>query len=301
MKPKGSADCFSERKARTDGGVFDKAELVERLHQAPPAPLQAKELHRGRWLLRTLREQVKEWQDFTLSGIWYALKRAGVRWRPAVAQQWSPDPEYTQKLAHLLACLQQAGQATEDILLIFMDEAGFNRWPEPAKTWAEVSPTPPPQAEHGGHDNNTQWRLIAGLNAFTAQVTYLSNYIVGRRQVIAWYGQLDATYPKAKKLYVAQDNWSIHTHPDVLEALKQFPRIEPLWLPTYSHWLNPMEKLWRWLKVDLLKMHRLAQDWHELRHQVELFLAQFAQGSQQLLRYVGLLGDGKLAQALRGQ
>jgi hypothetical protein len=47
-------------------------------------------------------------------------------------------------------------------------------------------------------------------------------------------------------------------------------------------------------------MHRLAADWKELRRRVNAFLEQFAIGSTQLLRYVGLLGDGKLAQAARG-
>jgi transposase len=70
-------------------------------------------------------------------------------------------------------------------------------------------------------------------------------------------------------------------------------------LPTYAPWLNPIEKLWRWLRQDVLKRHRLAGDWPSLRGRVNQFLGQFATGSQDLLRYVGLLGKGKLAQALQ--
>ena len=95
-------------------------------------------------------------------------------------------------------------------------------------------------------------------------------------------------------MYVIQDNWSIHSHPDVLATLETLPRLEPVWLPTYAPWLNPIEKLWRWLK-----QHRLAADWPALRQRVTAFLAQFAAGSDALLQYVGLLGDGKLAQACR--
>jgi hypothetical protein len=76
------------------------------------------------------------------------------------------------------------------------------------------------------------------------------------------------------------------------------PRIEPVWLPTYAPWLNPIEKLWRWLRQDVLKMHRLAAHWSELRKRVNTFLDQFAEGSADLLRYVGLSGDGKLASAI---
>ena len=76
------------------------------------------------------------------------------------------------------------------------------------------------------------------------------------------------------------------------------PLGEPIWLPTYAPWLNPIEKLWRWLKETIIKMHRLASDWPALHQRVNDFLQQFVRGSRTLLRYVGLLGEGQLAQAL---
>ena len=61
----------------------------------------------------------------------------------------------------------------------------------------------------------------------------------------------------------------------------------------------PVEKLWRHKREQVLKLHRLAGDWQALRERVNAFLDQFAQGAELLLHYVGLLGQGKLAQALR--
>ena len=75
--------------------------------------------------------------------------------------------------------------------------------------------------------------------------------------------------------------------------------IKPVWLPTYSPWLNPIEKLWRWLKQDILELHRHAGDWLHLRATVNASLDQFAGASDILLHYVGLTGDGNLAKALR--
>jgi transposase len=66
-------------------------------------------------------------------------------------------------------------------------------------------------------------------------------------------------------------------------------RLTPLFLPTYASWLNPIEKLWRWLKQDVLHLHRLAHDLMKLRQRVLDFLDQFTSGSQPLLHYVGLL------------
>ncbi len=126
----------------------------------------------------------------------------------------------------------------------------------------------------------------------------MDNYIIGRAKVIEMYERIAKTYSRAKTIYVVQDNWSIHTHPDVLTAVGAYPQIKPIWLPTYAPWLNPIEKLWRWLKETILKMHRLANDWPALHQRVTDFLEQFARGSKQLLRYVGLLGNGQLAQSL---
>jgi hypothetical protein len=131
-------------------------------------------------------------------------------------------------------------------------------------------------------------------------VNYLDAYIVGRAKVTEFYGQLVEAYPQARRLYVIQDNWSIHTHPDVLGALAAWPQVEPVWLPTYAPWLNPIEKLWRWLRQDVLKMHRLAEIWVAVRGRVHQFLEQFAHGSQRLLEYVGLLGRGRIARMIHG-
>jgi transposase len=53
--------------------------------------------------------------------------------------------------------------------------------------------------------------------------------------------------------------------------------------------LNPIEKLWRWLKQDVLHLHRLSSTWQALKQLVAEFLDQFDQGSNDLLSYVGLL------------
>ena len=183
--------------------------------------------------------------------------------------------------------------------MVFLDQMGYGRWPDAAATWTQEAPAPRRVAERLG-SNERKWRLIGALNARSGQVTSLDNYIVGRKQVIRFLRLLDATYPDARRIYVVLDNWSIHRHPDVQEALESLPRLELVWLPTYAPWLNPIEKLWRWLRQEVLYLHRQADEWDALQQRVHRFLEQFVTGSQDLLRYVGLLGEGLLAQARCG-
>jgi DDE superfamily endonuclease len=252
----------------------------------------------SRWTLRGIRATFQAVEHYTLSGVWRWLRRrVGVKLRSGRVQQFSPDPQYRTKVAKLKRCLRKVARNPQKATLVFMDEMGYSVWPEPARSWGQPAPVKPPQAQRQ-KSNNGLWRIIGAVNAVTGKVTYRDDYIVGRKKVIQLYGSLAKTYPHAQTIYVVQDNWSIHTHPDVLTALNDYPQIQPIWLPTYAPWLNPIEKLWRWLKESVLKMHRLAHDWPQLRQRVNDFIDQFARPSRTLLRYIGLLGNGQLANAL---
>jgi len=269
------------------------AEAQRELGLAPPTPPPSC------WSLRTVRASVAALADYSLSGVWRLLQRLGMHRRPLRDHLYSPDPDYCAKVAHLERCLRVAVRDPQEVVLLFLDEMGYYRWPEGAADWMLAAPDVAPRSLHKAGPTNRQQRLIGALNACTGQVDYLDNYLVGRQQVGAFYRRLDSVYPAARCIYVVQDNWSIHHHDDVTATLRQLPRIEPVWLPTYAPWLNPIEKLWHWLRRDVLKGHQLADDWPQLRQQVNAFLDQFAHGSSALLRYVGLVGDGHLAYVLQ--
>lgn len=276
----------------------------ERLHQPPGAEahvalgLAETSPPPSRWSLRTLRAAVAALADYSLSGVWRLLHRLPVQRRPLRDHLYSPDPDYGAKVAHLERCLREAVRSPQEVVLLFLDEMGYYRWPARTYDWMQAGPGVAAARLHKAGPTNRQQRLIGALNALSGQVDYLDNYLVGREQISAFYRRLDQRYPLARRIYVVQDNWSIHHHNDVLATLGQLPRLEPVWLPTYSPWLNPIEKLWRWLRRDVLKGHRFADDWSYLRQQVNAFLNQFAHGSPALLRYVGLVGDGHLAYVL---
>jgi len=302
-RPKASPDCWPTCTAAPVAGTgFNrKQELQERLRQGPgeadrhPEAAEADDPAPNRWTLPTIRATFDWLADYTLSGVWRLLQRCGLRLRSARVQQYSPDPEYAAKVADLELCLWEARRYPEEVVAVFIDEMGYTRWPDPAPDWAGTAPVADRQKA-----NNGLWRLIGGLNALTGRVSHLDNYIVGRAKVIEFYEQLVADYPGVRRLYVIQDNWSIHRNPEVLQALAAWPQVEPVWLPTYAPWLNPIEKLWRWLRQDVLKLHRLAGDWKALRQRVRTFLDQFKDGSQRLLEYVGLLGNGQVARMIHG-
>jgi hypothetical protein len=84
-------------------------------------------------------------------------------------------------------------------------------------------------------------------------------------------------------------NWPADPSPPALRRWGdlQLP-IQRVGLPTYASWLNPIEQRWRKLRQELTHLHSFADDLLALRAQIDRFLAHFAHGSTDLLRYVGL-------------
>jgi len=226
-KPKGGLDLRGMPTAAIIGADFEQDEqrtreqaVEQRLHQ-PPAEEARQEVGwapgspaLARWTLRTVRASVQAVADYSLSGLWRLLQRAGVRLRRVADQLYSPDPEYTHKVARLEHCLREAARQPEEVVVVFLDEMGYTRWPEPAPDWMLAAPHPPRQVHKAGPTNRQQ-RIIGALNALSGQVDYLDNYRVGREQVSAFYRQLDQVYAGVRRVYVVQDNWSIHHHGDV--------------------------------------------------------------------------------------
>ncbi len=301
------AGGFAELSAHAAGGYrgvrveSHRSEIVERLQQPPersPDPPSVAALAPApcRWSLNVVRAHFDWLADYTLSGVWRVLQKLDMQWKHGYVRQWSPDPEYADKLAYLEKCLKQVAKDPTRFALLFLDEMGYHRWPSAARDWIARS-AGAPLAEHGAV-NNQQWRVIAALNAYSGRVSYLQNYIVGRQQVITFHEQLHERYRRFEQVFVVEDNWNVHTHPDVHAAVAGLPRLERVWLPTYASWLNPIEKLWRWTRQRILHHHDMSDRWPELRQRVAAFFDQFADGSRALLRYVGLLGKGRFAKIL---
>jgi DDE superfamily endonuclease len=263
----------------------------------------------SRWTLDTIRRACFFISQYTRAGIWRVLHALGVHWKHARDHVHSPDPEYLAKQAYVARCGEQVQAAGGRAVLLYQDEFTYYRQPTLASGWAARGSTHP-LAERS-YRPNTLTRLAGALNAATGQATVVQGTRLGVGPLVRFYEQLCATYP-GQQLYLVQDNWPVHFHPDVRAALEpqEWPFAwvyPPSWpteasprarrlelpiqlvpLPTYASNTNPIEKLWRWLKQAVLHLHRWADDLAELRRQVLAFFEPFAAGSADLLRYVGL-------------
>jgi transposase len=260
------------------------------------------------------------------AGLSQLLKRLRISYKRGRSYVHSPDPHYQQKMDMIAQCLLKAWYAPEEYALLYQDEFTIYRQPTLDRDYEEMGKFQP--LARRSHRSNTEFRGIGALNAITGQVTYHQASKANIRQLTVFYDMMVEDCPKLKTIYMVQDNWPVHFHPDLLIHLQpqhfQFPvhvpgnwpdepspkakriaekrkakrgakheklPIKILQLPTYASWANPIEKLWRWVRQSVLHLHRLSDDWDELKQHIRDFILAFRKGSNELLRYVGLLPD----------
>lgn len=138
------------------------------------------------------------------------------------------------------------------------------------------------------HSANTLMRVVGLLNAMSGRVTTWDCSRVTADRLARYFRQIGELYPDARKIYLVMDNWPVHFHPKVTEALKADSRIQVIALPTYSPWLNNIEKLWRWVKQHVTHAHPWCDDFLTFKSQVRDEFERIADGSPELRRYCGL-------------
>jgi transposase len=271
-----------------------------------------------RWTLDAIK-QVCDWlRSISIPGLSQLLERLEISWKRAREHIHSPDPDYQGKLAYVKDVAEQVRKSAGRVALVYLDELTFYRQPTLANAWEE-------RGHHQvlaerSYRSNTPTRLVGTLDLLDGRVLYRRRWRITVAELVGFYQDLSRRYAGTQRIYAVQDNWPVHFHPDVLVALQkqespwkvyrppdwpdkpsaaakakygslELP-IQLVPLPTYASWTNPIEKLWRKLRQELLHLHRMADSLDDLRGEVDRFLDKFAEGSLELLRYVGLLKPG---------
>lgn len=172
------------------------------------------------------------------------------------------------------------------MVTLYLDELSLYRQPSQASLWFWRGPTQPKMKM--AYRSNTRTRIVGTLNAVDGQVLYRQRSRIDRHTFARFLLAVGEGYPDAETIYVVLDNWPVHFHPDVMRRLAGDPRIVLVPLPTYAPWLNPIEKLWRWLKQTMVHTHPYADNFHVFKERINELLDRWENGSPVLLKYVGL-------------
>lgn len=260
------------------------AELSETTHQSP----ECFGLPRSRWSLDGRRHAVCWLAPLSLPGVWGVLERFEIVYKRGRRYVHSPDPNYLSKAARLRSVWQQVQADPTCLVLLYEDELTYYRCPTICCAYAQAGSDAPRAGQGNGYNSS---RRIAGcLDAASGRLSTWQRSAFDHPTFLRYLLAVEASYPDAERIYLALDNWPVHWQPDVLARLQQ-SKITPIFLPTYAPWLNPIEKVWRKLKQEILHLHRYKSRWQELQERVQHWLDQYHHPSAELLRYVGLSPD----------
>lgn len=182
--------------------------------------------------------------------------------------------------------MKQAREKPDEVALLFEDEASFYRQPSQAWLWSWMGRHQPKMRY--SQRSNTRMRVVGFLEACTGQVLAwdMSQVTVG--EMARCVGRVSAGLADKKVIYIVWDNWLVHDHPTVQAAIQKDSRIRIVSLPTYAPWLNNIEKFWRLLRQHVAHAHPWSDDFIQFRQTIRHKVGQYANGSPDLLRYVGL-------------
>lgn len=247
----------------------------------------------------------------SLSGLWRLLRRLHIHYKRSRFYLHSNDIEYTEKLKTVKVSI--ARFIPKKVAVLFLDEHTLTNTPILHADYAKKGNFQ--KLAELPYLKKLTWRIAATIDAFSGRIVAVQGYKISVNKIIELYQKIVDIYHDFHTIYIIQDNWPVHYHPDIIEAIspqdcKQWLNTPISWrnvkpknkyvkmknlpiqlipLPCYSPWLNPIEKFWKWLNQKIAYNHPHANDFQSLKQSLENTLLNLQKGhNPELLEYVGL-------------
>lgn len=194
---------------------------------------------RTRWSCQSLALEIKARRGYCVSRetLRRTLHSLGYAWKRARHIARDDDPERVSKLArirHLIETLPK------NAALFFADELDIHLLPKLGYQWMLRGT----QEEVMTPGTNQKNYLAGALNFLSGKMLHVVGERKDRWLFIDLLQAIERACPPQKigKIYVIVDNYRIHKAQAVVNWLKNHPRFELVWLPSYCPRANPIER-----------------------------------------------------------
>lgn len=221
---------------------------------------------RTRWSSELLARVMKEVHGIIVhaSTIRRLLPRLGYVWRRARPVLNRRDPKKNERLQAIKQALDARSPGTE---VFYVDEADVDFNPRIGPAWTrkgqQVGVVTPGQ--------NQKHYLAGALNTHTGRVVWTEHPRKSTTLFIKLLEALRRTYRGARRLVLILDNYIIHKSAPVQRWLELNPKFTLLFQPTYSPWVNQIERLWKTMHDTVTRNHR-CKTFEDLAQRVARFL-----------------------------
>lgn len=195
---------------------------------------------RTRWSCATLALQLWTERGYRVSRetVRRALHQLDYSWKRARPCARDDDPQRLSKLARIRHLVETLSAGTA---LFFADELDIHLLSKIGYEWMPKAT----QKEVWTPGTNQKNYLAGALDYRTGKLTAVTGPSKNRWLFIDLLKALDRAYPanRFRQIYVVADNYKIHTAKAVEQWLKDHPRFELVWLPSYCPKANPIERV----------------------------------------------------------
>jgi transposase len=220
--------------------------IVKTLEEQPP--------NATHWSTRSMAAQTGMSQT-AISRIWRAF---GLKPHQAESFKLSPDPQFVDKVRDIVGLYLNPPEAA---VVLCVDEKSQIQALDRS---APVLPLMPGVPERHTHDyvRNGTTNLYAALDVASGQVIAEMTPRHRAEEFRRFLSLIEASVPAHLDVHVVLDNSSTHKTPSIQRWLLRHPRFTLHFTPTYSSWLNLVERWFAELTTKWIKRsaHRSVRD-----------------------------------------
>lgn len=183
-----------------------------------------------------------EWKvTYTVAGMQNWLVRHGFSYKkPAVVPGKANEEQQKEWIANYE---ELKHNLTEDETICFLDGVHPTHNVQPAYGWIKKGI----RKEIPTNSGRSRLNLTGAIDLIMQKVFVQEDKTLNAQSTIAFFKKLEAAYPTKAKIHVFCDNAKYYRNQAVKKHLET-SKIELHFLPPYSPNLNPIERLWKWMK-----------------------------------------------------
>lgn len=182
---------------------------------------------------------------YTVSGLTNWLHRHDFSYKKPALVPGKANKEQQQKWLEEYQKLRQGLPADETIC--FMDGVHPTHNVQPACGWIKKGV----RKEIPANSGRARINLSGAIDVVDHKVLIQENPMLNASATISFFEKVEKAYPEKKKVHLFCDNARYYRNKAVTEYLK-ISRIQLHFLPPYSPNLNPIERLWKWMKERVI-------------------------------------------------
>lgn len=170
----------------------------------------------------------------------------------------------------------------ENQVLLFGDSVHPQHNTSPSKVWVKKGEEKVIKSNSG----RSRVNISALFEPEKVELTYVESKTVNSKTLIELLSKVEEKYSDKVLINIVIDNASTHKSDEVNEYLKEHPRINLIFLPTYSPNLNLIERLWKFMRKKKINT-TYYEKFKDFRENILDFLDTINVYTEEIKKFVG--------------